>query len=86
MKVFKFGGASIKSAEAVRNLEKIIQTYPDKLVVVISAMGKITNALEKVTEDYYHRRASLDESLNRVKDFHGTIIPSCSRSHRSYLP
>ena len=74
MKVFKFGGASINSAEAVRNLEKIIQTYPDKLVVVISAMGKITNALEKVTEDYYHRRASLDESLNRVKDFHGTII------------
>lgn len=74
MKVFKFGGASINSAEAVRNLEKIVKTYDEKLVVVISAMGKTTNALERVTEDYYHRRASLEGSLNFVKDYHDAII------------
>jgi aspartate kinase len=74
MKVFKFGGASIKSAEAVRNLEKIVKMNSDQLVVVISAMGKITNALEKVTDDYFYRKASLTESLNFVKNYHDSII------------
>ncbi len=86
MKVFKFGGASINNAEAVRNLEKIVKTYSDKLVVVISAMGKTTNALEKVTEDYYHRRAILNGSLNFVKDYHDTIINDLfpDRSHLAH--
>jgi aspartate kinase len=49
MKVFKFGGASVNSADRVRNLGKIVKQYPDeKLLIVISAMGKTTNALEKV--------------------------------------
>ena len=47
MKVFKFGGASVKDAAAVKNVASIIQKFPnDKLVIVISAMGKVTNALE----------------------------------------
>ena len=47
MKVFKFGGASITNAERVKNLASVIQSSGEKnLVVVISAMGKITNALE----------------------------------------
>ena len=47
MLVFKFGGASVKSAEAVRNIVKILKAYQEEeIVVVVSAMGKTTNALE----------------------------------------
>jgi aspartate kinase len=48
MKVFKFGGASVKSIEAVKNIAEILSRYKEPLVVVISAMGKTTNALERV--------------------------------------
>ena len=54
MQVFKFGGASVNSVERIRNLGEILRQYPDeKLLVVISAMGKTTNALEKVVEAFY---------------------------------
>lgn len=74
MKVFKFGGASIKNAEAVKNLEKVLRLYNDKLLIVISAMGKTTNALEKVTEDYFNKKDSLADSLKIVKDYHYDIL------------
>ena len=48
MRVFKFGGASVKDAESVRNIAVILKNYTDDLLVVISAMGKTTNAFEKV--------------------------------------
>lgn len=54
MKVFKFGGASVNSIERVKNLGEIVKQYQnDPLVIVISAMGKTTNALEKVAEAFY---------------------------------
>ena len=54
MQVFKFGGASVNSVERVKNVGDIIKLYPgEKLLVVISAMGKTTNALEKVIDDFY---------------------------------
>lgn len=53
MKVFKFGGASVNSVERIKNLGGILRQYPnEKLVVIISAMGKTTNALEKVTQAF----------------------------------
>lgn len=49
MKVFKFGGASVKNAQAIKNVASILKRYaPDELLVVVSAMGKTTNALERV--------------------------------------
>ena len=48
MKVYKFGGASVKDASGVRNLKEIVACAGDDLMVVISAMGKTTNALERV--------------------------------------
>ena len=48
MKVYKFGGASVKDASGVRNLKDIVAQASDDLMVVISAMGKTTNALERV--------------------------------------
>jgi aspartate kinase len=54
MKVFKFGGASVSTAERIRNVGEILREYPgEKLLVVVSAMGKTTNALEKVVEAFY---------------------------------
>ncbi len=74
MKVFKFGGASIKNAEAVRNLANILKMFDEPLLIVISAMGKTTNALEKVTEDYCNRSPRLSQSLNIFKAYHYEII------------
>ena len=48
MKVYKFGGASVKDANGVRNLKEIVAQSSDDLLVVVSAMGKTTNALERV--------------------------------------
>lgn len=62
MKVFKFGGASVNSIERIQNTEAIIGQYAaEKLVIIISAMGKTTNALEKVAEAFY--AGNKDESL-----------------------
>ena len=70
-KVFKFGGASVKDAEGVRNLKKILEIYKDeKLVVVISAMGKMTNQLEKVLDSWYYEPESLQNNFEIVKNFH----------------
>ena len=49
MIVFKFGGASVKDAKAVKNVANVLSMYPnEKIVVVVSAMGKTTNLLEEV--------------------------------------
>src|SRR5690242_15349569 len=54
MKVFKFGGASVNSLERIKNVGQIIKQYnKEPLMVIISAMGKTTNALEKVVEAFY---------------------------------
>jgi aspartate kinase len=52
MKVYKFGGASVKDAEGIRNLLNIVKAEPNNLVIVVSAFGKTTNALEKVLKGW----------------------------------
>jgi aspartate kinase len=74
MKVFKFGGASVKDANAVKNVGQILKLYPSNLVVVISAMGKTTNGLEKVVESYLKKDGKAQENLQHVKDFHTSIL------------
>ncbi len=62
MKVFKFGGASVNTVERIKNVKNILSLYKDEqLVVIISAMGKSTNALEKVTEAFY--KGNKEEAL-----------------------
>lgn len=75
MKVFKFGGASVKDAEAVKNATEIIRLFKgERLLIVISAMGKTTNALEIVTDALWKRDQSLfNEKINELKDFHLSI-------------
>jgi aspartate kinase len=75
MKVFKFGGASVNSVERIQKLPAIINRYSQEpLVIIISAMGKTTNGLEKVAESFYS--GNRDESLllfEAVKQHHITI-------------
>lgn len=74
MKIFKFGGASVNSVERIQSLAGILRKYKgEKLLIVISAMGKTTNALEKVAEAFY--AGNRDEALRlfqQVKDTHLT--------------
>ncbi|MEH0156048.1 aspartate kinase [Limibacter armeniacum] len=71
MKVFKFGGASIKDADAVRNVKTIISEYSDKrnLLVVVSAMGKSTNGLEAILEAY-HKGDDYKPLIEEMRNFH----------------
>lgn len=75
MKVFKFGGASIKSANEVRNLASILRNFnTEKLILVVSAMGKTTNALEKVVDSWYSDPSQLENAIKTVIDFHEEIL------------
>jgi len=75
MKIFKFGGASIKDAGGVKNIINILQSEgTENTLVVISAMGKITNAFEAVIDAYYDKTDTLSEKLGFIEDFHKTII------------
>lgn len=75
MKVFKFGGASVKDAEAVKNVANIINLYDENLVIVVSAMGKTTNAMENIADAYFSNNKEETETLvSTVINFHQAII------------
>lgn len=76
IKVFKFGGASVNSAKGVKNVASIISRFPeDTIVLIISAMGKITNALEELLKFYMSNDAvPMIESYYRIKAFHLDIL------------
>lgn len=78
MKIVKFGGASVKSAEAVKNVKSILDHYKnEKLIVVVSAMGKTTNALEEVVACLYDGDAkTYSQLVDKVRDFHFEIMNS----------
>ena len=75
MRVFKFGGASVKDAKGVKNLYKVLKYtgYKDTIIVV-SAMGKMTNSFEKLVDLYFENRIKIDMHLNLIKNFHQKII------------
>lgn len=75
MQVFKFGGASIKDAAGVKNVAHVLKTvgYQNTLIV-ISAMGKTTNAIEVVIDNYFNSKSELQSSLQEVKKFHNEIL------------
>ncbi len=70
MKVFKFGGASVKDAEGVKNVVSVLESQGfERCLLVVSAMGKTTNALEKVVEDYF-KKADYQAEIAKVKQYH----------------
>jgi aspartate kinase len=74
MKVYKFGGASVKDAEGIKNLVKIVRSEPADLVIVVSAFGKTTNALERVLRDWMTGSEAYLTILGEVYDGHIEVI------------
>lgn len=74
MKVYKFGGASVKNAESVKNVADIVKSETDNLVVVISAMGKTTNLLETLIKVYCEKSQQKWEIFKEFKNYHQQII------------
>ena len=75
MRIYKFGGASVKDAEAVRNLERVLAlTGVDDTFVVISAMGKTTNAMEEIVDSYFDNKRGMVEAIAEVHEFHLKIV------------
>ncbi|WP_322347167.1 aspartate kinase [Marivirga arenosa] len=83
MQVFKFGGASIKSADAVRNMVEILKRFPDeKILIVVSAMGKTTNALEEILH-LKLKKLSTKAAIQKLYDDHANIVNSLFDDHAS---
>jgi aspartate kinase len=75
MQVFKFGGASVKDAAGVVNLAQIVSKYKgEELLIVVSAMGKTTNALEKLTSAYFQHSPDVQDIFEEVKAYHEQIV------------
>lgn len=72
MKVFKFGGASTNSYDRIKGLSYILENFKDeKILIVISAMGKITNALEKVVDTFYEgKNEEALQLFQKIKNYH----------------
>jgi aspartate kinase len=75
MKIFKFGGASVKNAKSIKNVVRVLKNEGlNNKIVVISAMGKMTNAFEKIVNSYCDKKEDLPEKILDVREFHDTIL------------
>ena len=84
MRIFKFGGASVKDAASIKNVHGLLQQVGhDDLLLVVSAMGKTTNALEAVIKDYFEKSAALQSSVQEVKKYHNQILMDLFDDHKN---
>ncbi len=75
MKVFKFGGASVKDADGIKNVYDVLEKVGhEDVLLVISAMGKTTNAFEVVIKNYFEKSPELQASVQEVKKYHNQIL------------
>jgi aspartate kinase len=75
MRIFKFGGASVKDASGVKNVFDVLQKVGhEELLIIISAMGKTTNALEIVIKNYFEKSTEFHASLQEVRKYHNQIL------------
>lgn len=87
MRVFKFGGASVKDAAGVKNCVAVLEKVGrQEIVMVVSAMGKMTNKLELVVDSYFNNKNELTNTVNEVVDFHDAILVELfsNKSHVVY--
>lgn len=87
MRVFKFGGASVKDAEGVRNVLAVLRhTGTENTFLVLSAMGKTTNAMEAVVRAYFDDKPAVAAALQQVEDYHAGILKELfpSKGHAVY--
>ena len=75
MKIFKFGGASVKDADGVKNLLNVVNKKADKnTIIVVSAMGKTTNALEKIVSSYFTNKNDLNLLISDLYEYHNRTV------------
>lgn len=75
LKVYKFGGASVKDAKGIQNLSQIVKAAGSDLVVVVSAMGKTTNALERVVNAVFDHQIDIAlNELNEIREYHFAVV------------
>ena len=75
MQVFKFGGASVKDANGIKNMVSVLQKVGCKnTLIVVSAMDKTTNALEEVVHNYFNNKKELQSSIQDVKKYHNSVL------------
>src|SRR5688500_2144565 len=86
MKVFKFGGASVKDAEAVKNVAAVLRHYEgESLLIVVSAMGKTTNALERLVKAYTENKKSEMQAIYaEIKGCQDGIVAGLLKQERSH--
>ena len=88
MRIFKFGGASVKDADGIKNVANVLKiTGHEDVLIVISAMGKTTNALELVIKNYFDKSNELQASIQEVKKYHYQILMNLidNEEHESFL-
>jgi aspartate kinase len=74
MQVFKFGGASVKDAQGVKNVVEVFKQFPNqKIAVVVSAMGKTTNSLERLAKAFFYKTENAEIILEEIKKYHVDI-------------
>jgi len=75
MKIFKFGGASVKDADGVKNVTSVLEKVGYKnTLIVVSAMGKTTNSLEVIIKNYFEKSNQLNASVQEVRKYHNQIL------------
>ncbi len=84
MQVYKFGGASLKDAEAIQNMFSIVESCKEPLIVVVSALGKMTNALEDLVDVYFNHK-DYSTQLDRILQFHIQIIENLEIESKAFL-
>jgi len=86
MEIFKFGGASVKDANGVRNFLSTLQKLgKQEVLIVISAMGKMTNAFEDLVRVYFQKETELTAHIDQIKEFHGVIVEDLGFDKRSNI-
>jgi aspartate kinase len=86
MRIYKFGGASVKDADGVKNLITILNYLgSEKTLIVVSAMGKTTNSLELVVKNYFDNKEELQYSLNEVFNFHNKILEGLFNDNKEQI-
>lgn len=74
MNVYKFGGASVRDAESIKNILQILNSQKTNLIIVVSAMGKMTDALELLCNHYFNKTDGTTQAFQSIKDFHLSIL------------
>ena len=86
MKIYKFGGASVKDADGIKNVVRVLRNEGFKnTLIVISAMGKMTNAFEKIINSYHHKTDDLQQNITFVRDYHLEIMNALFNNKTSHV-